>query len=165
MEKFKERLEIAASIAEIAAALGVIVSLVYLATEISGNTNALRAQAHDNLLNQFNQPIYMTIEDPELGTIVRRGNADPESLTDDEWTRYRDYLLVAFNAWEYGYYLDQDGSVPRSLWEGGNAFFSDYAATKPGAKKFWKELGFVFAEPFHSYAARYFEAPIEDPVK
>lgn len=163
MSAIKHRLEIAALIAEVTAALGVIISVLYLATEVSGNTNALRAQSHHDLLTQFNETVLIVAKDPELAKLVHTGNTTPSQLTTVEWARYSSLTHVALNSWEYGYYLNLDGSVPPSLWEGGNAYWLDLAMTQPGVKKVWDEVGHAFAEPFYSFADEFFKVPIPAP--
>lgn len=155
MATLKDRLEIAALAAEITAALGVIVSVIYLAAQVGDNTVALRAQSHSNALVQFNTTNAMLVQDPELAEIYDRGLASPDTLSSVEWTRLGIYLLIAVNAWEYTYYLHEDGSIPEQLWDGGNAYYV-YLATTPGLRRFWAENGFAYAEPFHSYADQFF---------
>ena len=161
MSQLKDKLETVALAAEITAAVGVIVSVIYLATQVSGNTNALRSQSHDSLLTQFNSTLVMRVVDPELAEMVHRGDRDPDALSPEEWDRYVNFNIIAANSWEYGYYLNQDGSVPPSLWEGGNAYFVESARTDPGFRRFWAEYNSIYAEPFHSYADQFFAEPIE----
>jgi len=162
MSQPDSRLQQTALIAEITAALGVILSVIYLAVQVGGSTNALRAQTHHNLLSQANEPILLSINNPELAEIIRLGEADPGQLSESEWSRFAEYQLIAINSWEYGYYLNRDGSAPPELWEGLNAYYANIAANRPGLKRFWGEMSFVYAEPFNSYADQYFEAPLEN---
>jgi hypothetical protein len=125
METTKDKLETWALIAEIVAALGVIVSVIYLAVQIGEGTATLRAQTHHNLLSMANASFEHALADEKLAEIVAKGLAKPDSLSEAEWYRFSLYQLLAFNAWEYGYY--------------------------PGLRRFWKEYHHAFAEPFHSY--------------
>lgn len=155
MASLKDRLEITALVAEITAALGVIISVIYLAAQVGDNSAALRSQSYANALSQFNTTNGMLVADPLLADIYERGLADAYALTPAEWTRLSTYLLIAFNTWEYVYYLREDGSVPEQLWEGGNAYFAELAASS-SFDRFWQETKFAYAEPFHSYVDQYF---------
>ncbi len=156
MLALKDRLEIAGHFATVISAIAVVLSVVYLAGQISSNTHAIRAQTYDSLLNQFNQTNLLLVSDPELASIFERGLVDPESLTDEEWSRFLYFNLIAVNVWEYAYYLNRDGLAIPQLWEGGNSYFVEIARTRPGMKRYWDQMRFVYEEPFRSYADQYF---------
>jgi len=162
MSTHKERVEIVALYAEVVAAIGVIVSVIYLAVQIGGNTAALKTQAHHNLLTQANQPLLIELDDQELGEIIAHGLASPEELSEGEWRRFFLYQLMSVNSWEYGYYLNKDKSTPPELWEGLNAYYVSQASSYPGMKKFWQEFAFVYAEPFRSYADQHFQSSLHN---
>jgi hypothetical protein len=63
---------------------------------------------------------------------------------------------MQFNAWEYVYYQDRDGSIPKQLLLGTDAFHKDLIATKAGYIRLWSEFSRQFAEPFRSYVAAEF---------
>jgi hypothetical protein len=163
MAQEKDRWEIATFIVETVAAVGVIFSVIYLAIQVGGTNSALRAQTHDNLLTQLNQPIMLAVDNAELSDLVLRGMSDPSTLSDVEWSRYANYLIITNNTWEYGYYLNRDAATPPELWVGMDAYYSDLAKNQPGLKRFWKEYGFGYAEPFHSYADQFFSTAIPAP--
>jgi hypothetical protein len=157
METAKNKLEIWALIAEIVAAVGVIVSVIYLAVEIGEGTATLRAQTHHNLLSMANASFEHALEDEKLAEIVARGMAEPDSLSEAEWYRFSLYQLLAFNAWEYGYYLNAARSTPPELWEGLDAYYRELVESRSGLRRFWKEYHHAFAEPFHSYVNARFD--------
>lgn len=163
MAQQKDRWEIATFVVETIAAVGVIFSVIYLAIQVGGTNTALRAQTHDNALTQFNQPLMITMNNPELSDLKVRGMSDPGTLNDVEWSRFSAYLLMNTNTWEYVYYLHQDRATPPEFWEGANAYYADLAENKPGAKRFWNEYSFAYGEPFRSYADQFFSAEILAP--
>lgn len=61
-----------------------------------------------------------------------------------------------FNAWEYLYYQNRDGSIPKELWVGADAFFKSLVETKPGLTRFWSEFEASFDEPFRTYVRQEF---------
>lgn len=87
------------AVAEGVGALGVIVTLAYLARQIHQNTTHLEqstrsaraaaVNASNITLRENRQSIF---EDEEMSAIFRRGNEDPESLSEIE--RLRDRLLM-----------------------------------------------------------------------
>lgn len=160
MSAFKERLEIAGLVAEVTAAIGVIISVIYLAVQVSGNTEALHSQTHFNLLDMSQDALVVAMNNPELNSIVVRGRNDPASLDEEEWSRFANSQLMEINSWEYAYYLNEDGTISPQVWAGFNAYYASFARRDPGMKQFWAEWNFAYAEPFNSYADEYFAEEI-----
>ena len=152
----KTTLEYWALIAEIAGAIAVVVSVIYLAAQIGANTKVLRSQAHFNALTLAQRPFEMVIENEGLSKILNVGFATPQTLSPDEWTRCSYYMFMQFNAWEYLYYQHRDDSIPKELWVGADASFKQLIETKAGYTRFWSEWETAFDEPFHSYVTKEF---------
>jgi hypothetical protein len=117
------------------------------------NTKLLRSQAHYNAIMLGSRPLEMLIQYESLGSVVNVGYATPEALNEVEWARFGNYVFLQFNAWEYFYYQDRDGSIPKELWVGGDAYYKGLVNTKPGLTRFWSEFAASYDEPFRSYVA------------
>ena len=128
-------------------------SVAYLALQVSDNNRLLRSQAHYNGLELLQRPLEMMIESENLAGLLADCDETPESVDRTGWYRCSAYYLLQFDGWEYLYYQNYDGSIPRQLWVGADASFKQRVATKPGYKKFWSESQHAFDEPFRSYAA------------
>jgi hypothetical protein len=72
----KERIEYLALRAEIVAALGVVISVAYLAVQIGGSTTELRSQTHFNPLELAQRSIETLVADPEFADLVSTGVID-----------------------------------------------------------------------------------------
>lgn len=147
----KERLQIVAILAEIAAAAGVIVSVIYLAIQIDGSNRELQAQTYNDALANVHAPLMLLVENRELADLVRTGDRDPGELGDNEWFRYKAYQLMRFDGYEFTYYLNRDSSTSHELWVGMDASFAAAIQSSPGIRRFWKEYRHSFADPFRSY--------------
>ena len=64
------------AIAELLGAVGVIASLVYLATQMRQNTRAMRASAYQEVLNQRDSVMLPLMQDGELAQLCSRGVAN-----------------------------------------------------------------------------------------
>ena len=117
------------------------------------NTKVLRSQAHYNALMLFSRPWELLIQNEGLASLVSVGLATPEALTAADWLRCSSHILLQVDAWEYFYYQHRDGSIPKELWVGGDAYYSSLVRTKPGLRRFWSEFQAVYDEPFRSYVA------------
>lgn len=145
-----------ALLAEIVGALAVVLSVAYLALQISDSNRLLRSQAHYNGLELSQRPLEMMIDNENLAGILVNCDEDPETVDRTSWYRCRGYYLMQFNSWEYLYYQHDDGSIPPQLWNGADASFKHRVATRPGYKRFWAESQLAFDEPFRSYLAAQF---------
>jgi len=157
MPSRKERIEVAALLAEIIGAIAVVISVVYLAVQISEGNKELRSQSHYNALSLGQRPFEIELENAELAGIISSGYDDPGQLTAEEWYRFSQYQIMAFNAWEYYYYENEKSAIPEQLWIGAKAYYVQIARTKPGLWKYWSEYEHIYGEPFHSYVEQYIE--------
>jgi hypothetical protein len=152
----KTTLEYWALIAEIAGAVAIVASVIYLGVQIRANTKAVRSQAHYNALSLAQRPFEMAIADQNLADLIETSYASPEKLSEQQWFRCGNYLFMQFNSWEYLYYQNRDSSIPTQLWVGADAYFRDLVATKPGLTKFWSEYQHAFDDPFRTYVTNEF---------
>lgn len=77
---------------EIIGALAVFITLVYLAIQIRQNTKAVQAAAIDSANTHVSNIRMHIFSDPDVTSLYRRGNEDPEGLSEEEAIRYR--LLI-----------------------------------------------------------------------
>jgi len=150
------RLERWALLAEIVGAVAVVLSVAYLALQVSDNNRLLRSQAHYNGLELSQRPLEMMIDNENLAEVLANCDTDPDTVDRTSWYRCRGYYLMQFNSWEYLYYQNDDGSIPAQLWNGADASFKYRVATRAGYRRFWSESQLAFDEPFRSYLAAQF---------
>lgn len=150
------RLETFARVAEIAGALAVVVSVIYLAAQITSQTKLLRSQAHFNALQLGQRPLELMVENEGLAAIVQQCNADPNGVPAAVWLRCQNYFFMQFNAWEYFFYQNGDESIPKELWGGADGYFKAAIAQQPAFGRAWKEISVGFDEPFRSYVNQEF---------
>jgi len=148
----KEKIEYWSFVAEIAAAVGVIASVIYLGVQINSGTTALKSQTHFNALELAQRPIEMLIADQELAQIVEIGERNPDTLTPAQWKRFCSYQLLAFNGWEYIYLLRQKNAIPEELAGAADQYYRELIRTQPSLMRFWAEYKFAWVDPFLSYA-------------
>lgn len=145
-----------ALIAEIGGAAAVVLSVIYLAVQVSDNNRLLRSQAHYNALELAQGPFEMLVADAQLAQTITQCDSDPSAVDRVVWERCATYYFIQFNGWEYLYYQNIDGSIPPQLFRGADAEYRHYIRTRPGYKRFWTEYEIGFDEPFRSYASAAF---------
>ena len=68
MTSRKERIEVAALVAEIVGAVAVVISVAYLAVQVSEGNKELRSQSHYNALSLGQRPFEIELEG-QLGSL------------------------------------------------------------------------------------------------
>ena len=150
----KPKLETLARVAEMAAAVAVVVSVIYLAKQISDNTKLLRTQSHFNALMLGQRPLEFMVATQDLAGVISQCDTSPDRVSAETWERCLNYYFMQFNAWEYFYYENRDGTIPRQVWNGADGYYKTLTKAKPGYVRFWSEMQGGFDEPFKSYAAQ-----------
>jgi hypothetical protein len=158
MTQSSGRLERAALIAEIVGGLAVVISVIYLALQISDNNRLLRSQSHYNALDLVQAPILVMVGNDSLAEAIYQCAREPHGASDSVWLRCSNYYNTLFNGWEYVYYQNLAETVPPELSEGYDAWFSAEVQSNAGYARFWKERAQAFAEPFHSHVEEVFRA-------
>lgn len=156
----RDRLEIAAFIAEVVGSIAVVITVVYLAVQVAGNTKAVQIQNHVSALQLGQRPLELAIQSADLADIVERGRREPEDLTPAEWVRFANFQLMEFNAWEFYFVAHNAGALAENIWAGADAYYRDLARTTPGAKRYWREYRGIYHDAFQRYADPFFEAPL-----
>lgn len=150
-EKHKEllTLERGALIADIIGGVAVVISIIYLAYQVGENTDALKVQTSQALLELHIQRAawYQDLDHVE---VMLRGDSKPSSLSSAEWAMYTKDKATAFNLWEqanYGYRL---GGVDEEQWASWDRYFA-YSLCTPGTLYFWEIERHAWGEPFQEH--------------
>jgi len=143
-------LQTIASIAEIAGAVAVVISLIYVGLQVRQNTAAIQsatAQAvHDNYAAWY---INLS-NDPALNDLVIKGLQDYLALNSTEKARFIDTFMAFLSYSQNAFYQWKQGSLPPQLWLGWESLIMNLVGT-PGGKEFWRERGYTFGSEFRDY--------------
>ncbi len=151
MTTHRTGLEKAALIAEVLGGVAVVISVIYLAVQISDNNRILRSQTHHSALEALQRPFEMMLESDSLAGELVLCRSDPYAVSEAIWTRCHNYYFMQANGWEYTYYQQNDEALPPSFWPGVDGYMASEARTNPGWVRFWKETADGFGQPFRSY--------------
>jgi len=99
------------AIAELAGAIGVIGSLVYLANQIRSNTRAVKVAAYQQNSTAYREINLSILRDPDL--VVRLSPFSQDALLDAKVDRVSDVLLNYFQSLHYQY---EQGLLDADLW-------------------------------------------------
>jgi len=141
----------AALIAEVLGGTAVVISVIYLALQISDNNRLLRSQAHYNALDQLQRPLEVMLENESLAEILYQCDFEPRDVSESLWSRCANYYFLEINGWEYAFYQNLDESIPPELWAGVDGHIGALVQEKAGYARFWEETARAFGEPFRSH--------------
>jgi len=134
------------AIAELLGAIGVIASLVYLATQIrqsreqmGANTRAVRASTQHDIFENLNDISMRPLDDPANYEAVRVGMGNPEQLREADRLRFQFWAGGLLLGYENAYYQYRSGLLDEDRWH----FYRDQLASlfqnvAPGFTQWWR---------------------------
>ena len=131
-----------ANIAQIIAATGVVISLVYLAVQIRGNTKVANAQAR-HAISEF--VLRISIFQAEHADRFAKIDGGSELTEGDRRFQYWSHVQFLLHAETYFHH--QLGLMPDEHWRGYAKFMVRYIQS-PGFKQTWDDIGPAFSEDF-----------------
>jgi hypothetical protein len=139
-----------ANIAEIVAAIVIVLSLGYVGLEINQNTKALQNESHRSTLEMMNSGQNILATDEEFHRIYKLGLESPADLDEAEWSRFAQFTLPRIGAWEYLFLAKLEGSVSPGAWAAFDPYFREIICM-PGLVRFVGEYETSYAPDFVAY--------------
>ena len=121
------------AIAELLGAIGVISTLIYLASQIRQNTKALYRNEMNIAMEQWSSFRKLMLSNPTFGDVMSRGGRDLTSLSREERTIYDHLLSELMHIFRHSYHRSKEEVVGMEEWE---------QASKPHLKVIMKNAGF-----------------------
>lgn len=123
------------AIAEGLGAIAVVVSLVYLASQIKQSNTQARGEAHSNWLTTRNETIKGWISDRDTDEILQRGFDDFSKLSNVEQAIFAQQVAALINHWHLAADLIESGLLGNQLYGGATEIVLSVCAT-PGGRQF-----------------------------
>jgi hypothetical protein len=138
-----------ALIAEVLGGLGIIVSIIYLAAEMSRNSANTEVNNHLEIIGQIQDLRALAIEDKEFADIRIRGDAGLSNLDDIERLRYSNWAFNSLDLWESTLVMYQRGGTSEESWNVYNSGWCSFFQNAPGMQEVLSELqGSAFTTDF-----------------
>ena len=110
--------------AELLGAIGVIASLIYLATQIrqsreqmGQNTRALQAGSYQQYSQHVHQVMEKPFDSPEREQAVRLGMNDFAALSEEDTFRFNFWMIGVVHAFDNGHYQYRVGMLDDERWQ------------------------------------------------
>ena len=149
-------LEDLGNIGDFVGAIGVVLSLVYLAVQIrqnsrqvEQNTRSVRSASFHVAHESIGAYASSIAEDEALAELLERGLRGAE-LSSTERVRFDALFSRLFSAYEELFYLQRDSLVDSELWASRARNLSSYLR-QPGGRDYWGRMRGLFAESFREF--------------
>ncbi len=141
------------NIGEFVGAVGVVVTLVYLAVQIRRNTISVRASTFQEAVRDVATLSDLLATDAELARIWSSGLRDFAALKPEERVRFAAYMLGMFRRLENVLYQTQHGALDPAYWDGQLSSMQD-TLSQPGVAAWWARAQGLFSPSFREYVER-----------
>ncbi len=157
-------LEALGNIGDFLGGIGVVITLVYLATQIRQNTFQLRADAKQRELASLDEMVRALlswqseiVQSSEVADIWRRGILGREELQGEDRTRFEHHASSILQIWQGNYfrYLETGDS---NIWGPTERHIRMFLGW-PGFKSYWEQAKHLYADRFVEEIDRLAPAP------
>ena len=136
------------SIADVVSALAVVVTLVYLASQLRENTKALRSASAESALAAVLEFTGDMAREDELNRLFTKGTEDWDGLSDSDRARLAYMLFRLFKIMENIHYYHTLGTLDEESWAGWKALTAHYTQSTAGriylaARRNWYSARFI----------------------
>ena len=139
----------AGAIGEIVGALAVVISLIYLATQIRvQNREARIASAHE-ISEGFRNAI-ASARDPQIAKLIVKVRKDFDGLDEAEMVQMFSIAQSYLRVWEEAHYQHQQNRLDESMWKAMNAQFLDMMELEAFQRP-WELRKHTYREEFQSF--------------
>jgi hypothetical protein len=144
-------LEDLGNIGEFLAAIGVIVSLIYLAMQIRQNTRSVRASTFHESSSRAGDLMRAIAEQKELARILHTGLGAPDQIEDDvDRLRFGMLLSAVFRGYEDLFFQYRAGTLSSESWDAWRNSLRNILGN-PGFPPFWGIRRLSFSESFRQF--------------
>ena len=141
--------EAVSAIGEVVGALGVILTLGYLAIQVRQNSSVVRASTRQAISNTQAEVGFRLSENSELRAAAMQFTALDSTITETELAGHF-YLRGLLRTYENQYHQYSDGTFEESIWIGyRNSMWQNFAA--PAVREFWKTHRSLYSTEFAAF--------------
>ncbi len=135
------------ALGELIGGVAVVVSLVYLATQIRDSTRAARASRAQAVLSESQAFVRVIAADTPSARVFRLGLADSGELSEDERAQFTAQLMMMFRNFENMFFQFQLHDRDDLAWQSCVASMEQFVGL-PGSQKFWSDRSGNYAPEF-----------------
>ncbi len=105
------------SLGEFVGALGVVISLIYLAQQMRQNTTSVRAASFNSMTENSIRLLEYAIRDGDFTDFLHRAESNPSTLSPNEMVRWNAYMTAVYRHFGNLVYQYRVGALDRQMWQ------------------------------------------------
>lgn len=105
------------NIGEFVGAIGVVVSLVYLAQQMKQHTSSVRAASFNSMVQNSIGLLEHSFRDSEFAAFLARAEGDPTALSPEERLRWDAYMTAVYRHFGNLVYQHRVGALDHLMWD------------------------------------------------
>jgi hypothetical protein len=144
------------AVSQLVAALGVILSLIFLAIQLQQNTKAVRATSIQNLVQILSATAQTAVDNEYLVPLMLKANSTTESLSAEERARLHFWFVMCIRRFEGVYFQKHWGLVDSAAIAGFERSNVSILARRRG-RVFWEDAKGLFNAEFVAYMDKQLE--------
>jgi hypothetical protein len=138
-------LEALGNIGEFVGAIGVVVSLVYLALQLRHNTSSVRAASFNAMVQNSIRLLEHGFERPEFAAFLARAESRPGGLDAEDQVRWDSYMTAVFRHFGNLVYQYRVGALDEQMWRSYRRDLKEHLRV-PAWSDWFREHRVVFSE-------------------
>jgi len=141
------------SLGEFVSALAVVISLIYLAQQMSQNTTSVRAASFNSMVQNSIRILEHAFRDSEFADFLHRAEKDPSSLSPSELVRWDAYMTAVYRHFGNLVYQYRVGALDRQMWESYERTLRQHLRT-PSWRDWFRANRNIFSEALQKHVER-----------
>lgn len=136
----------------LAANVGVMAGIIFLAYELQQNTVATQLEAATNFQSSFSNIEETIYAHPEFAALLEKGRKD-EPLTETEAFRISIFYNNVLRQWQVNHFLYLSGALDQGIWSGNQAFMRQVFGEDIGLLRQWRATQQMYSPAFNEMVA------------
>jgi len=158
----QQKLQVWSTVAEVASAMAIVISLLYVASEFRQSETLTERDADAQLFDRVREANRILIENPDVATLTIAARRGPERLTAADRLRCLAIQHQFFDSWELAWGYHEGDVLGDRLWEEWDGWFSVRAAELPAFA--WGESRKHFGGAFREHVDAVVGSGVEPPA-
>ena len=143
-------LEALGNLGDFIGGIGVVITLVYLATQIRLNSKTVKSAAAESVMQSMSEFFREMAQTPGATQIIEKGFSDYDNLEPSQQMEFYLWLFAWFRLAEVAHHHYVIGQLPDAFWGGQVAHLKSLLKNQP-VRAFWAVRKAVFSTEFREF--------------
>ena len=138
------------SIGELVGSIAVVITLIYLTTQLRQNTRAIRAAATQALDQSITDNIALWASTQEKAVLMERALTSYDSLSEEEVIHFHALVAAFFLSMDSNFWSHRNKLMPPELWDREQEVIRAWV-NQPGGRIAWERKRSQLSRPFREH--------------